>query len=135
MESDPFKNMPEVDDATLNLDTEQNLGNSTATYSGNVLSLEINSNEDAIQRLTVRLFFPLTLTAAIGNVLTIHISLSVQLLIDMYCNFLCRPLLYRHFLYRHFLSSSLVNISIDTALTRPTVSFIRFYPTTLRNFE
>jgi hypothetical protein len=65
MESDPFKNMPEVDGATLNLDTEQNLGNSTATYSGNVLSLEINSNEDAIQRLTVRLFFPLTLTAAI----------------------------------------------------------------------
>ena len=32
--SDPFKNVPEVGDATLNLDTEQNLGNSTTTYSG-----------------------------------------------------------------------------------------------------
>ena len=66
--ADPFKNIPKVDDATLNLDTEQNLGNSTATYSGNVLSLEINSNEDAIQRLTVRLFFPNpnSTTAAIG---------------------------------------------------------------------
>ena len=41
--NDPFNNMPEPEKSKLDLDPEPNLGNSTATYSGNVISLEIKS--------------------------------------------------------------------------------------------
>ena len=53
-------------------------------------------------------------TSCYWHVLTIH-SLYLFNFSFMYCNFLYRPFFY----------SSLVNISINTALTRPTVSFGR----------
>ena len=56
-------------------------------------------------------------TAAIEYVLTFHL---------LYHHLLYRHLLYRHVLYRHLLLSSLGNTYINTALTRPTVSFGRY---------
>ena len=56
-------------------------------------------------------------TTAIGYVPTFNL---------LYHHLLYRHLLYRHVLYRHLLLSSLGNTYINTALTRPTVSFGRY---------